>query len=149
MFYFSLTLYLQLYKAKDFDSTDGAYPYGSLIQARDGKLYGMAYGGGSNDGGVIFSYDLASSTYTKLKDFDFTNGSYPYGSLFQASDGKLYGSTSDGGSNDYGVIFSFDPITSTYTKLIDYDGTNGANPYLGSGFIERAQHACLPVTNKP
>jgi hypothetical protein len=27
-------------------------------------------------------------------------------------------------------------LTSTYTKLKDYSGTNGANPYYGSGFIE-------------
>ena len=43
------------------------------------------------------------------------------GSLIQASDGKLYGMTSHGGSNGYGVIFSFDPSTSTYTKLKDFD----------------------------
>ena len=27
-----------------------------------------------------------------------------------------------------GVIFSFDPSSSTYTKLKDYNGANGANP---------------------
>ena len=44
--------------------------------------------------GVIFSFDPSSSTYTKLKDFDDVNGGDPYGSLMQASDGKLYGMTS-------------------------------------------------------
>ena len=39
----------------------------------------------------------------------------------QASDGKLYGMTSQGGSSGYGVIFSFDPSSSTYTKLKDFD----------------------------
>jgi hypothetical protein len=28
----------------------------------------------------------------------------------------------------YGVIFSFDPSSSTYKKLHDFDGTNGAYP---------------------
>ena len=69
-------------------------PYGSLMQASDGKLYGMTTNGGSSsDNGVIFSFDPSSSTYTKLKDFDNTNGANPYGSLMQASDGKLYGMT--------------------------------------------------------
>ena len=53
----------------------------------------------------------------------------------QASDGKLYGMTSNGGSSGNGVIFSFDPSSSTYTKLKDFDNTNGASslwqPYAG------------------
>ena len=85
------------------------------------SLYGMTLNGGSGRGGtglgVIFSFDPSTSTYTKLKDFDNTNGANPYGSLIQANDGKLYGMTSEGGSSNYGVIFSFDPSSSTYTKL--------------------------------
>lgn len=135
--------YTKLY---DFDSTNGSYPYASLIQARNGKLYGMTYGGGSHDAGIIFSYDITSASFEKLNDFDFTNGSHPYGNLMQASDGKIYGMTSSGGSNDLGVIFSFDLTTSTFTKLVDYDGSNGANPYFGSAFIELAEEAPLPVT---
>ena len=123
-------------KLIDFDGAQGANPYGSLIQANDGKLYGMTYGGGTNDVGVIFSFDPSSSVYTKLMDFDGTNGGNPYSSLTQASDGKLYGMTYSGGNSNLGVIFSFDPLTSTYTKLIDYNGINGANPYYGSAFIE-------------
>ena len=115
-------------KLKDFDGTNGGNPYGSLMQASDGKLYGMTAQGGSSGAGVIFSFDPSSSTYTKLKDFDGTNGANPFGSLMQASDGKLYGMTDDGGSSGDGVIFSFDPSSSTYTKLKDFDDTNGAYP---------------------
>jgi hypothetical protein len=43
---------------------------------------------------------------------------YANGSLMQASDGKLYGT----GRLCY---FSFDPSSSTYTKLKDYNGANG------------------------
>jgi uncharacterized repeat protein (TIGR03803 family) len=119
-------------KLKEFNGTNGGFQHtddprgkGNLIQASDGKLYGMTAGGGSygnDDGGggygVIFSFDPSSSTYTKLHDFDGTNGAHPQGSLLQASDGKLYGMTSSGGSNGYdnhgnGVIFSFDPSSST------------------------------------
>jgi uncharacterized repeat protein (TIGR03803 family) len=120
------------------------------VQASDGKLYGMTtYGGshsaGPNYAGVIFSFDPSSSIYTKLKDFDKVNaadplgspnGTVPLGSLMQASDGKLYGMTEKGGTSGFGVIFSFDPPSSTYIKLQDFNGANGANPGPGSGFIE-------------
>ena len=96
----------------------------------------MTYDGGSNDAGVIFSFDPATSIYTKLLDLDYNNGANPYGDLMQSSNGNLYGMTSTGGSYDYGVIFSFDPSSSTYTKMIDYDGENGAGPYFGAAFIE-------------
>ncbi|MBS1927775.1 MAG: T9SS type A sorting domain-containing protein, partial [Bacteroidetes bacterium] len=115
-------------KLKDFSSTDGSNPSGSLMQASDGKLYGMTYGGGSNNAGVIFSYDPVTSTYTKLKDFGSTDGKYPNGSLMQAADGKLYGMTYWGGSNNAGVIFSYDPVTSTFSKLKDFSGTDGMFP---------------------
>lgn len=132
-------------KLFDFNGADGSNPYGSLLQARDGKFYGMTWGGGNNGAGVIFSYDPASLSYTKLYDFDFANGSHPYGDLMQASNGKLYGMTNSGGRNDLGVVFSFDLVSSTFTKLLDYDGTNGANPYFGSAFIELAELAPLPI----
>ena len=49
-------------------------------------------------------FDPSTNTYTKLKDFNYTNGGYPYGSLMQATNGKLYGMTSGGGSIGDGVI---------------------------------------------
>ena len=73
----------------------------------------MTSEGGIIGVGVIFSFDLSSSVYTKLFDFDIdTTGGYPRGGLIQASDGKLYGMTSQGtdrGTSRYGIIFSFDP----------------------------------------
>jgi len=115
-------------KLNDFKSASGRLPWGSLMQAFDGKLYAMTTYGGSNDYGVIFSFDPATATYVKLHDFDGTNGGLPQSSLIQASDGKLYGMTNTGGNGDYGVIFSYEYITATYTKLKDFDKTNGGNP---------------------
>ncbi|MEO8763674.1 MAG: choice-of-anchor tandem repeat GloVer-containing protein [Ginsengibacter sp.] len=128
----------------DFDSTNGLYPSGGLIQATDGKLYGMTSSGGSNFFGNIFSYDPSSSVITTVKSFNYADGANPYGVLLQASDEKLYGTTSEGGINGNGVIFSYDPTSSTYTKLIDYNDFNGANP--AGAFIEVPEGGPLPVT---
>ncbi|MEJ7589073.1 MAG: choice-of-anchor tandem repeat GloVer-containing protein, partial [Ferruginibacter sp.] len=129
----------------EFDGTNGRNPSGSLIQASDGRLYGLAERGGNSNAGVIFSFDPLTSTYTRLWDFDIVGGANPAGRLFQASDGKLYGMTRFGGTSNAGVIFSFDPLSSTYLKLQDYDRINGANPSSGAGFIELTQ--CINPTN--
>ncbi|HXB44360.1 MAG TPA: choice-of-anchor tandem repeat GloVer-containing protein, partial [Puia sp.] len=114
----------------NFDNAKGGNPINNgLIQAKDGSFYGMAASGGSNGYGVIFSWNPSTSTYTVLYNFDNTHGGYPYGSLIQASDGNLYGTATDGGTSGYGVIFSWNPSTSTYTVLYNFDNTNGAIPY--------------------
>ena len=118
-------------KKLDLDSNNtGSNPYGSLMQADNGKLYGMTSQGGAYDYGVLFEFDPATDTFTKKLDFDgSSNGSHPYGSLMQANNGKLYGLISGGGANNYGILFEFDPNTDTYTKKLDFDGTNGRSPF--------------------
>lgn len=116
-------------KIFDFNGTNGAYASGNLIQASNGKLYGMTSSGGTYNFGTLFSFDPATAAYTKLLDFDSTNGATPYGSLMQASNGKLYGMTATGGTGNFGVLFSFAPATASYSKLRDFDSTRGSLPY--------------------
>lgn len=118
-------------KLHDFNLTNGGVPYGSLIQGIDGKLYGLTSVGGSSGGltyGTIFSYDIATSTFSKIHEFNDTDGNRPHGSLIQATDGKLYGTTRLGGSLNEGTIFSFDPVSNVFMKIHDFDGTNGRRP---------------------
>jgi uncharacterized repeat protein (TIGR03803 family) len=112
-------------KKLDFDSINtGAYSYGNLMQASNGKLYGMTTYGGANDDGVLFEYDITNNIFTKKLDFVENNtGSWPNGSLIQVN-GKLYGMTYAGGANGVGVLFEYDPNTNTYIKKFDFDYTN-------------------------
>ena len=114
-------------------SIDGLNSNGSLIQAKNGKLYGVATKGGIYNQGVIFEFEPGSKTYKKVYDFDTINGSSPEGAMLEASDGMLYGLTNRGGDKDYGVLFQYDLQTGTYTKKVDFTGppANGGNP-LGS-----------------
>lgn len=115
------------------DSIDGTNPDGAVIQALDGKLYGMTARGGLYNWGAIFQYDLSTKTYKKLFDFDDVNsGSLPSGNLFQASDGKLYGLTNAGGAHDYGVLFQYDPVSGAFTKKYDFDGDTGGGAPMGT-----------------
>lgn len=120
--------YKELYS---FDNTNGALPSGGLIQFTDGKLYGTTLVGGNNRLGVIYSYDPSTGVYTKLKDFNGTDGSNPGGRLTIGPDGKIWGITSQGGVNNPGVIFSYDPATSTYTDVYEFTLAGGSLPVDG------------------
>ncbi len=118
-------------KLFDFDDiTTGKKPYGSLVQASDGNLYGMTAFGGTNGAGVIFQFNSVTQVFTKKIDFSGNlDGSTPYGSLSVSSNGLLYGMTSGGGANGSGVLFNYDPVGNVYTKKIDFAGTsNGSMP---------------------
>ncbi len=109
------------------NGTDGQYPEGSLIQANNGLLYGMAYWGGVNDYGMIFSYNDSSDNYSDIHDFTGTDGAYPAGSFIQASNGLLYGTTEWGGTiGGYGTIFNCNILTDTETVIHNFgSGTDG------------------------
>ncbi len=112
-----------------FNGTDGAAPYSSSLMEIAGTFYGCTSQGGVNNKGVIFSFGIAGNAFNKLHDFDVTTGSSPYGGVIQASDGKLYGMTLNGGANNLGAIYSFDLITNSYTKIYDGSFTDGGFPY--------------------
>ncbi len=96
----------------------------NIIQASNGKLYGMTKEGGVLDMGIVFEYDLTTNSYHVLHDFNGDDGSYPLGNLIQVPNGKLYGITSEGGINNWGVIFEYDITTNTYSKLFDFTSNN-------------------------
>jgi uncharacterized repeat protein (TIGR03803 family) len=119
-------------KVQNFYGPNGRNPsQGSLIQATNGILYGMTYIGGAFGKGVIYSYDITADICTKIYDFDGPNGAYPYGGLIQASNGLLYGMTSEGGVNNFGVMFSYDINSNAETVLLDFNGSNGKSPTRG------------------
>ena len=54
--------------------TDGAAPWGGMIQASDGLMYGSTQIGGSGGGGTIFRINLDGSGFTVIKNFDQAEG---------------------------------------------------------------------------
>jgi len=105
----------------------GYLPSGGLIQARDGKLYGVTDEGGTNSYGTVFRI-TPSGALTTLGSFVTGPGArFPYGSLLQASDGNFYGTASASG---VGGIFKLTQAGALSTFLI-FDGYNGENPIGG------------------
>lgn len=93
----------------------------SFVKHPNGKLYSFIYSGGAFGNGCIIEYVPGSSTYINLYDYPSISGGYnPRKSLIVGEDGLLYGVTNNKGANSYGVLFSFDLITNTFTVLHDW-----------------------------
>jgi|GEM_PF-2555312 len=108
-----------------FAGTNGAYPQAGLVQGADGAFYGTTSQGGASLGdanslnglgyGTVFRIDAAGAL-SLLVSFNGTNGAYPQTTLVQAADGRLYGTTPQGGiysalggGFNYGTVFRINP----------------------------------------
>jgi uncharacterized repeat protein (TIGR03803 family) len=110
-------------------SGDGQTPFGSLIQASDGNLYGMTAAGGDYSSGVAFRMTLLGAE-TLLHSFGSgTDGANPAGSLVQGSDGNFYGLTRDGGVYGMGAVVELSGA-GTESVLVSLGAdADGANPF--------------------
>jgi uncharacterized repeat protein (TIGR03803 family) len=116
---------------------DGGDP-NPLIQASDGNFYATTYGGGANNYGTVFKMTLAGSLttlYSFCSQPNCADGGAPLGRLLQASDGILYGTTSNAQATQCGIIgcgtvFKI-TLVGRLTTLHTFDLTHGADPEAG------------------
>jgi uncharacterized repeat protein (TIGR03803 family) len=96
-------------------------------------LYGTTYGGGTNGNGIVFSYNISSGKENVLINFDTLNGTGPLGNLVEDTTSKLlYATTYGGGADNYGTMFSYNPLTNTDSTLFMFNGSNGKWPGQGT-----------------
>ena len=72
----------------------------------------------------------SAQSYRVLKTFTGIDGGHPFGGLVLA-DNTLYGTTYDGGTSNFGVVFKMNTDGSGYTVLKNFTGGEGQNPYAG------------------
>jgi len=98
----------------------GNTPQAGVVEIA-GELYGTCAKGGDNGAGIIWKWNIATDTFTKLYSMNAsTEGAGPSGTLLYRG-GKLYGTCNSKGANDVGTLFEFDPIAETYTVLLQMD----------------------------
>jgi uncharacterized repeat protein (TIGR03803 family) len=130
-----------------FSGPDGASPYMGLYQATDGNFYGATEAGGGgpcsdyvpNGCGTIFQITPAG-VLTVLHRFDLADGAEPTSSLFQATNGILYGTTEWGGSNHCityaycGTVYSLDMGLASFVAFVrSYGKVGQEGGILGQG----------------
>jgi uncharacterized repeat protein (TIGR03803 family) len=129
---------------------DGRFPRSSLVEGRDGTLYGTTQNGGTNDAGTVFKLKKDGSGYRVLHSLTGSLGSKPDPQglmrgvlngvptrfsnegegigptgLVQGSDEALYGTTEHQGKNGGGTAFKLKPDGSDFTILHNFPGTEG------------------------
>jgi uncharacterized repeat protein (TIGR03803 family) len=107
-------------------SGDGELPYAGLLNIK-GTLYGTTQQGGTNGDGTVFSI-TPSGMETVLYSFKGGSGDgvEPLAGLTNVK-GTLYGTTSLGGANKKGTVFSITP-SGKETVLQTFGGSGGENP---------------------
>jgi uncharacterized repeat protein (TIGR03803 family) len=90
----------------------GARPAAALTSDSTGTLYGTTYTGAADGNGTVFELSPPGTgskkwTQTVLHHFstNVKDGIYPDSSVILDAQGNLYGTTSEGGTNDAGVVF--------------------------------------------
>lgn len=82
---------------------------GSLVMDAAGNLYGLKTAGGANASGEIFGLFMPDYSYRSLYSFPLVDyaRAMPMGSLVIDGSGVLFGTTSEGGDNISGTVFSY------------------------------------------
>lgn len=122
-----------------FNSTNGAFPFGGLSIDGSGNLYGTTSMDGLSNYGTVFQLTPPTAarpawTVKTLVNFNGTNGAAPYAGVIMDGSGNLYGTTPNGGTSQYGVVFQLTPPAagrSVWSRktLINGNWTVGAAPY--------------------
>ncbi|MBO9631467.1 MAG: T9SS type A sorting domain-containing protein [Chitinophagaceae bacterium] len=108
-------------------STTGYQPTGHLNYYQR-KFYGTTCKGGQYGSGVIYSYDPYTQQYTVLHNFNAPEGEpFIHGGMVLYNN-KFYGVTMNGGTNNFGVLYEFDPATKAYTVKVNFSFPTGASP---------------------
>jgi uncharacterized repeat protein (TIGR03803 family) len=130
-----------LYSFCRFSCTDGSYPRAGLVLANDGNFYGTTTHGGKNSYGTIFQM-VPGGMLRTLESFcpaPYTcdDGKDAYAPLVQDTNGIIYGTTQQGGTDDGGTVFSLvqSPPLHPFVEIQPSSGKVGATVgILGSDF---------------
>ncbi len=119
----------------NFSDLDGTAIPDALVAASDGSVYGTTAGtvnnqtaGSTIDNGTVFRI-ASDGSLSYLYRFSGPDGSSPaYNTLVLGRDGKLYGTTSGGGANGNGVLYSINTDGTFFSVLHSFNGADGSAP---------------------
>jgi uncharacterized repeat protein (TIGR03803 family) len=120
---------------------DCSNSWAGLVQGGNGSFYGTTFFGGTNTLGTVFRVTPSGNGgYTNkiLKSFTGNNGdgANPSCKLIVGTDGWLYGTTYNGGSNNVGVIFKMQTNGVGFTNLHTFSTTTTDSSHPLAGLVQ-------------
>lgn len=116
---------------------DGSAPNVPLSQDSFGDFYGTTSANGANAGGTLFVYTWWGGLHTiyhfcsKINGSICTDGAQPLGGPVVGNDLNIYGTTTEGGANNYGSVYQFTPwgqLNTLYNFGSKANQADGASP---------------------
>ncbi|MGB7585977.1 MAG: choice-of-anchor tandem repeat GloVer-containing protein [Terriglobales bacterium] len=121
------------------NGTDGSYPYGGLIFDSAGNLYGTtSQSGVKGNMGTVFELAPTQSGWVEQNQYYFginTDGQFPFSGLLRDGAGNLYGTTHNGGSQGYGIVFELTPVSGGWTEEILYNLSGSTDGGISSATL--------------
>jgi len=109
----------------------GDRPFWSPVDGGNGKIYGLAYDGGENGIGTLFSFDWVQEEFKVEYHFNTTVGGLPFSRPVVSNDGNyLFIYCQSGGISNDGTIVQFEMATGQMTKLFDFQNEILKGPRL-------------------
>ena len=111
-------------------AADGGDPYASLIRDSAGNLYSTGGYGGTFFAGVVYKVDPEGKETVLYNFTGGADGAYPESPVVLDQAGNLYGTTTQGGSANAGVVFKLDPGGN---ETVLHNFTGGADGIIPAG----------------
>ena len=108
---------------------DGQRPQCSLVEDREGVLYGTTFAGGDNTRGTVFRINKNGTRYARVWSMRESDGMWPARGVIDGGDGLLYGTALMAGAANSGTLFCLYKDGSGYRVLKAFGGEgSGASP---------------------
>src|SRR5579862_3688231 len=115
---------------------NGAYPLSRVTFDSAGNMWGTTQLGGTADEGNVWEILKGTTTIKEIAYFHGPNGAYPMAGVLIDKSGNVYGTASQGGSANDGVVWeitasSISAKSPWLSVIASFDGTHGFFPVSG------------------
>jgi uncharacterized repeat protein (TIGR03803 family) len=120
-----------IHSIASFDYTNGKFPVAGVTFDSSGNLFGTTENGGTYGYGTVYEIAQGTTAIEALDSFGVSNGAVPFGNITLDDSGNLFGTTSQGGNSNNGVVFEVARGSKTIIPLASFTDATGTTSHAG------------------